>query len=48
MLLNRYISFYSISVKMDVWMTFSLIHITRVFVGVYTKSWMGGNQLSIL
>lgn len=43
---NLFISFCSISVKMDVWMIFSLIHITHVFVSVYTKSWMVGNPVS--
>lgn len=44
---QKCVSFYSISLKMDVWTTFSLIHITNVSVGVYTKSWMVGSPVSI-
>lgn len=40
--------FYSIFLKMDVWMIFSMIHITLDFAKVYTKSCMTGNPLCIL
>ena len=38
----------SICLKMDAWMTFSLIRTTHVFVRVYTKSCMTGSPVSIL
>lgn len=40
--------FYSIFLKMDVWMIFSMIHITLDFAKVYTKSCTTGNPLCIL
>lgn len=40
--------FYSIFLKMDVWMIFSMIHITLDFAKVYTKSYTTGNPLCIL
>lgn len=40
--------FSSICLKMDVWMMFSMIHITHGSAKVYTKSCMTGDLLSIL